>query len=155
MYQRILTVCTGNLCRSPLAQAMLRLQLAADGREDAQVLSAGLRATPDRPVDDAVLFVAREQPALLAPLRAHRAQPLTPTLTWWADLILVMEPAQVQRVLKVDRSAANKIQPLGRWTGQHTIRDPHLKHEDVYREVHAQIAQAVLSWRETINRPLR
>ncbi|HVR54084.1 MAG TPA: hypothetical protein VMS38_30445 [Pseudorhodoferax sp.] len=155
MYQRILTVCTGNLCRSPLAQAMLRVQLAADGRDDAQVLSAGVRAAADRPVDDAVLFVARAQPALLAPLRAHRAQQLTPALTWWADLILVMEPAHVQRVLKIDPASANKIQPLGRWTGRRTIADPHLKHEALYREVHAQIEQAVQSWRETINRPGR
>jgi protein-tyrosine phosphatase len=152
MYQRILTVCTGNICRSPLAQAMLRLQAKADGREDVQLVSAGVRAPLDKPVDEAVLFVARSQPALLPLLEAHRSQPLTAAMTWWADLILVMEPKHVARVLKIDAQARDKIHALGRWTAHPSIADPHLKHEEVYREVHQQIAEAVLAWRDPINR---
>ena len=48
---RILVVCTGNLCRSPLVEALLRRELAAEGI-DAEVSSAGLAAplgaSPDR-----------------------------------------------------------------------------------------------------------
>lgn len=151
MYQRILTVCTGNVCRSPLAQAMLHAQFVADGR-DAQVISAGVRAMVDKPVDPTVLFIAGAQPALLPILQQHRAQLLTDALTWWADLILVMEPAHVPRVLKIDPASRNKIQPLGRWTRQLAIADPHLRHESVYRQVHEQIEQAVRAWRDDINR---
>jgi protein-tyrosine phosphatase len=63
-----------------------------------------------------------------------------------------MEPAHVPRVLKIDPAARNKIQPLGRWSGQLTIADPHLRHESVYRQVHEQIGRAVLAWRDDINR---
>ncbi len=152
MYERILTVCTGNICRSPLAEAMLRLQLADEGRAGhAQVRSAGLGAVLGRRADDTVLYLAKTSPALLALLEQHRSQPLTLTLTWWADLILVMEPRHARRVAELDPAATAKVRLLGQWTGQ-TIGDPYLKHESVYRDAHSRIEGAVASWRETINR---
>ena len=151
MYERILTVCTGNICRSPLAEAMLRLQLAADGRAaQAQVRSAGLATVAGRRTDDTVLYLARTSPALLALLEQHRSQPLTPTLTWWADLIFVMEPRQARQVEKLDASALPKIRLLGDPTVG-AIRDPYMKHESVYRDTHTRIADAVAAWRSAIN----
>lgn len=151
MYDRLLIVCTGNICRSPLAEAMLRLQLQADGRAGvAQVRSAGTRALVDKPADETVLFVARGQPALLAELEQHRAQQLNATLLWWADLVLVMEPQHVRQVAQVDRTARNKIQLLGHWIGA-SVGDPYLKHELDYRTTHELIERSVLSWRNKIN----
>ena len=151
MYERILTVCTGNICRSPLADAMLRLQLAADGRGDiARVRSAGIATVPDKRVDDTVLYVAKGQPRLLELLEQHRSQVLNPSLTWWADLILVMESRHARHIEKLDPSAKHKVHLLGQWTHK-SIPDPYLKHETEYREAHARIAQAVVAWRDHIN----
>ncbi len=151
MFERILLVCTGNLCRSPLAEAMLRLQLTADGRgNQAQVRSAGTKAAMGKRVDETVLFVAQAQPALIDDLQHHRSQPIDRSLTWWADLILVMETRQAQAVLKVDPSAQPKIQLLGALIRK-PIPDPYLRHESVYREVHGLISSAVVSWRYKIN----
>lgn len=151
MFERILLVCTGNLCRSPLAEAMLRLQLTADGRGDqAQVRSAGTKAVLGKRVDETVLFVAQTQPALVQELQGHRSQPVDRSLTWWADLILVMETRQAQSVLKLDPSAQPKIQLLGALIRK-PIPDPYLRHESVYREVHGLISNAVVSWRYKIN----
>lgn len=151
MFERILLVCTGNICRSPLAEAMLRLQLAADGRADvAQVRSAGTKAQAGKRVDDTVLFVARPQPALTAVLQNHRSQQVDPTLTWWADLILVMEPHHASSVAKLDPSARGKIHLMGSGLYK-TIPDPYLKHESVYSEVHARLAASVAAWRQKIN----
>lgn len=151
MFERILLVCTGNLCRSPLAEAMLRLQLTADGRgNQAQVRSAGTKAAMGKRVDETVLFVAQAQPALIEDLQHHRSQPVDRSLTWWADLILVMETRQAQAVLKVDPSAHPKIQLLGALIRK-PIPDPYLRHESVYREVHGLVSSAVVSWRYKIN----
>lgn len=150
MYERILTICTGNICRSPLAEAMLRLQLRADGHDQvAQVRSAGTRALTGRPADETVLFVARNHSDLLQELEQHRAQQLSATLLWWADLILVMELGHARQVERIDPSARAKIHLLGQWVGT-PIADPYLKHEHDYRTAHGLIEQAVLSWRDRL-----
>lgn len=152
MYDRILVICTGNICRSPLAEALFRLQLRADGRDQvAQVRSAGTRAMVNNPVDETVLFVAREHPGLLPELKQHKAQQLDGSLLWWADLVLIMEPAHGRHVARLDRSALPKTHLMGEWIGTN-IADPYLKHELDYRSTHALIVQAVLSWRDKINR---
>jgi protein-tyrosine phosphatase len=151
MFDRILLVCTGNICRSPLAEAMLRRQLARDGRGDvAQVRSAGTRVQPGQAADETVLYLAKGEPELAPSLQAHRSRPLDGTLTWWADLILVMEPHHGQRVAALDPAARSKVQLLGRWI-RRPIGDPYLKHESVYRETHELIQAAVLSWRNTLH----
>lgn len=151
MFERILVVCTGNICRSPLAEALLRLQLRADGRDSiAQVRSAGTRALVDKPVDETVLFVARQQPALLPELERHKAQQINGTLLWWADLILAMEPHHVRQLSRMDPSVAPKVHLLGHWAGG-PIADPYMKHELDYRICHGSIERAVLSWRDKIN----
>jgi protein-tyrosine phosphatase len=151
MYERILVVCTGNVCRSPLAEALLRLQLQADGRGEAtQVQSAGTRALVGKPADETVLYVARQQPWLLQELERHRAQQINPTLLWWADLILVMETAHIRQLAHVNPQAAGKARMLGHWLGT-AIADPYLKHESVYQETHSLVERAVSSWRESIH----
>lgn len=151
MYERILVVCTGNICRSPLAEAMLRLQLRADGRDQvAQVRSAGTRALVDKPVDETVLFIARQQPALARELQAHKAQQINGTLLWWADLILVMEPEHLRQLGRLDPSNVDKAHLLGQGTAG-SIPDPYLRHELDYRNVHGLIERATLSWRDRIN----
>jgi protein-tyrosine phosphatase len=151
MFERILVVCTGNVCRSPLAEALLRLQLQADGRgEGTQVQSAGTRALVGQPADETVLYVARQQPRLVQELERHRAQQVNRTLLWWADLILVMEKAHIRQLAQIDPQAPAKARMLGHWLGT-PIADPYLKHESVYQETHSLVERAVLSWREGIH----
>lgn len=150
MYERILVVCTGNICRSPLAAAMLRLQLERGGRSGhTQVQSAGTRAMVGKPTDESVLYVAREEPRLLPALEEHRAQQINATLLWWADLVLIMERGHARQIARVDPQADGKIWLLGHWLGK-TIADPYLKHELEYRDTHRLIEAAVLSWRDKL-----
>lgn len=150
MYERILVLCTGNICRSPLATALLRLQLEADGCAGRiQVQSAGTRALVGQPADETVLYVASEQPLLLRELEKHRAQQVNATLLWWADLVLVMESSHVRQLSRIDPRAHEKTSLLGHWLGE-SIADPYLKHELDYRAAHQLIDKAVLSWRDKI-----
>ena len=86
---RILFVCSGNTCRSPLAEAIAR-QLAADrGLHDVTVASAGISAWEGAPASDGSLLVAMERGLDLS---AHRARLLDRAMVDDAELILCMGP---------------------------------------------------------------
>lgn len=81
---RILMVCTGNICRSPYAERVLRQHLPAD---QVQVGSAGSGALVDHPIaPDAVILLDE----LGVDAAGHRARQLTGDLVREADLVLVL-----------------------------------------------------------------
>ncbi len=88
----ILFVCTGNTCRSPLAEAVARRELAERNWQHVAVASAGIAADVGWEASRGALTAGRHQGLDLS---AHRSQPLTPELLDWADLILGMEPGHV------------------------------------------------------------
>ena len=92
---QLLFVCTGNTCRSPLAEAITRARAGVRGLADLRVASAGTSVLPGASASDGSLLVGLEHGLDLA---GHRAQPLTPELVGDADLILVMGPHHRERV---------------------------------------------------------
>lgn len=98
---RVLVVCTGNTCRSPMGEALLRRLLADTGIE-AEVRSAGTDAAPGWPAHPLAASVAGDAGLDLAP---HVSQPLTRDLMRWADTVLCMSPRHVVRALELDEAA--------------------------------------------------
>lgn len=94
----LLFVCTGNTCRSPLAEVIARRLIAsrqAQGQlRNVTVASAGTSAWPDAPASDGALLVALENGLDLG---AHRARQLSPELIAGADLVLAMGPHHLDR----------------------------------------------------------
>ena len=88
-------VCTGNTCRSPMAEAITRRQLALRGVKDVTVGSAGTSAWPDAPASDGALLVAMEHGL---DLNGHRSRSVTSDLVATADLVLTMGPQHLDRV---------------------------------------------------------
>ncbi|MBL0939660.1 MAG: low molecular weight protein arginine phosphatase [Gemmatimonadaceae bacterium] len=91
----ILFVCTGNTCRSPMAEAITRRLIAQRGLSDMHVESAGTSAWPDAPASDGALLVALERGMDLS---MHRARQLSPEIVAGADLIFTMGPHHLERV---------------------------------------------------------
>ncbi len=91
----VTTVCTGNLCRSPLAEALLRKHLDRLGVVDVMVQSAGLGATDGQ---RAIEASRRAGAALGAELNAHRAQVLERRIIDESELVLCASSEHIEQI---------------------------------------------------------
>lgn len=91
---QVLFVCTGNTCRSALAEALGRTIAAQRGLSDVAFASAGTSAWEGAPASDGALLVGLERKM---DLNGHRARALTRDLVAAADLVLAMGTHHVER----------------------------------------------------------
>lgn len=103
----LLTVCTGNTCRSPMAAAILKRRLKELGRTaEYHVESAGLWATPGEPVSEHAAAAAEEQGLNIA---AHQASSVTPEQLHGAERIFVMTENERDSILSTMAELEPKI----------------------------------------------
>jgi protein-tyrosine phosphatase len=120
VFNRILMVCTGNICRSPMAEVLLAHRLRDRGL-DAVVESAGTHALVGYPADP----LARElMTAKNLDLGSHKARQLTAEMIRSFDLVLVMDSQQQRLVEAMDPSARGRVHRLGRM-GKFDVPDPY------------------------------
>ncbi|MDY6876870.1 MAG: low molecular weight protein arginine phosphatase [Chloroflexota bacterium] len=120
----VLLVCTGNICRSPMAEALLRTRLDRDEtRDDWQVGSAGVWAPEGRP---ASAYAVEEMAQRGIDLRGHRSRNVTRELMAEADLVLAMTRYHVEALGAAFPEHAHKIYMLSEMVGQmYDISDPY------------------------------
>jgi len=120
--RRILFVCTGNICRSAMAEQLLR-RLAAQRGLDLETASAGVAAEPHYEVPEAV---NRLLAAAGAPPFRHKARLATREVLRWADLILVMTAAHHDHILELypEFSARTRLLREAAGFGEEDVEDP-------------------------------
>src|SRR5690554_3034041 len=139
MFNRILVVCTGNICRSPVAEAMLRQALP--GR---QLSSAGLGALVGHGVEPTARSLAEADGLDVA---SHQARQLTSEMLQQADLVLVMSHGQRRAVGDIAPEALGKTMLIGRWLpDEPEIPDPYRKSREVFEHVHRMLGRATDCW---------
>lgn len=140
MFNNILIVCVGNICRSPLAEAMLKQHLTAKGK---QVSSAGLQALVNHAADEHTVLLAKADGVDLS---QHKARQLTRDMLADADLILTMEQRHLEDISKMAPQARGKTMLLGRWLNNREIPDPYRKSNEAFQLSHTLIQQATAAW---------
>ncbi len=125
----ILFVCSGNTCRSPMAEAIARskLLLRGSGAPAVEILSAGAMAGQGAPASPEAVRAVR---AMGASLDGHASSPLTPELLGRADIIFGLTHAHLDAITRIDPTAADRVyllDPEGR-----DIPDPIGQPQQVY-----------------------
>ncbi len=111
----ILFVCTGNTCRSPMAEAIARHLIEANGSPatsdgvTTRVRSAGVSAMPGAPATPETVRALSEVGVHAA---AHRSNPLTREMLREADLIFGMTASHLSAILAIDPTAADRAHTL-------------------------------------------
>ena len=134
---RILIVCIGNICRSPVAESLLKQEFP-----EKTIWSAGLGALVGNTADTMSIDVAAVHGLVLS---THRAQQLVGWMCQTAELILVMEQAHKSKVEELYPLVRGKVFRLGEF-GKFDIADPYRQSRAAFETAYAHIARGVADW---------
>jgi len=135
MVKRIIFVCTGNTCRSPMAEAIFKDIITEKGMEEEfEVYSAGVYAFENDPASHQAIEVMKKE--FNINLKNHRAKVLDGTDVERADLILTMTRHHRDMIIDIYPEAADKVHVLKEFAGleeELDVIDPFGQDYDVYK----------------------
>ena len=119
----ILVVCTANICRSPVGEALLRERLQRADLADWTVSSAGTWASDGHPASRFSVILLEERGLHI---QGHCSQPVTEPLLQQCDLVLCMETAHQKELREVFPAHRAKIYTLRQMVDERgSVRDPY------------------------------
>jgi protein-tyrosine phosphatase len=150
----VLFLCSGNISRSFLAEALFRVELDQRGVDGVETRSAGLLALPGNPPDPDMAAFLRDRDL---PVPDHRARALSREDVAWADRILVMETPHLHMAEHRFPESREKLGLLGRCVpgeGEDPeIGDPFGLGPSSYRDAQEKIWRAVRGLVRRIGEP--
>lgn len=146
MPKKLLFVCLGNLCRSPMAAGFFADRLAKAGAFT--VDSAGLKAVVG---EEAVSEAQETMLQVGVDIAGHRAKQLTKEMIINADLIFVMQRWHKKEVESMMPTARGKVFLLGQW-GNFEVPDPYSQSITAFNECLGLIDKAWQDWYSRIIR---
>ena len=150
--KQTLFVCTGNICRSPFAEGLLKKLVQKNGLDDIVADSAGLFALPGNSVTGLAQKVAAEYDVNLSD---HAAKSVNEDIIDRSDLILVMENSHAKDLLDAFPEAEDKVFLIRHFASfgskDRGIADPYGLNYEAYRFCFLDIQDGVSGLWESIN----
>ncbi|WP_019673920.1 low molecular weight protein-tyrosine-phosphatase [Psychrobacter lutiphocae] len=142
-FDNILVVCIGNICRSPMAEALLKQRFP-----NKHIDSAGVGALVGHPADPASIKMMAEHANI--DINKHIAKQIDEKLAVKADLILTMSDRQTKWIEDSFPFCRGKTFKLGHWQGN-DIADPY-KHEiSAFERAYQDIVRGIDQWQDKLD----
>lgn len=140
----VIFICNANMCRSPMAEGILRMELEKRGISQLAVSSMGIHALEGNGATENAVNVCGEAGIDIS---NHRSRHLVPGELKNSRLILTMEQVQVDYLIIFFPQVADRTYMLGAWPEQKsrraTIKDPVGKSIEVYRKTFLLLQRSV------------
>ena len=141
-FDNILVVCVGNICRSPMAEALLKQRYP-----DKAIDSAGVGALVGHPADPAALEMMTKQQL---DITNHVAKQIDEKLVLKADLIFTMSDSQTKWIEERWPFCRGKTFKLGHWT-DNDIADPYRHEITAFETAYQDIVDGLEQWADKIS----
>ena len=141
-FDNILVVCVGNICRSPMAEALLKQRYP-----NKNIDSAGVGALVGHPADPAALEIMNEQQI---DVTKHVAKQLDEKLAKKADIIFTMSDGQTKWIEERWPFCRGKTFKLGHWKDK-DIADPYKHEKSAFQTAYQDIVDSLEQWSEKIS----
>lgn len=139
MFQNVMFVCVGNICRSPMAEVLLKKQ-----RPHLKVFSSGVGAPVGQPADPFAVELMKDQNIELS---NHRSQQISSELISASDLILAMEQKHIDLIHSKYPEARGKVHLIGKWMDNQAVPDPHRKDKAAFITALSLIESGLEKWK--------
>lgn len=139
-FQKVLIVCIGNICRSPMAEYYLKYNF-----QSLDISSAGIHALAGHSADPKAIHAMQEIAQI--DLSAHIAQQLNTAMLKAADLVLVMTTSQQQHIEKTWPFTKGKVFRVGHWQNKEII-DPYQQDQHFFDQTCHNIQRCLADWAE-------
>ena len=143
MFNKILVVCVGNICRSPTAERLLKSY-----HPQLTVTSAGLGALVGKGADAGAIRVAEQHNLSL---EGHCAKQVSGKMCREYDLILAMEKRHISALCEMAPEMRGKVMLFGHWDAEREIPDPYRKSHDAFEAVYGLLDQNAQKWANALN----
>ena len=141
-FDNILVVCVGNICRSPMAEALLKQRYP-----NKNINSAGVGALVGHPADPAALEIMNDQQI---DITKHVAKQIDESLAKKADIIFTMSDGQTKWIEERWPFCRGKTFKLGHWKDK-DIADPYKHEKSAFQTAYQDIVDSLEQWSEKIS----
>ncbi len=141
MFQNILVLCLGNICRSPIVEYLLK-DFSQKNNLNLNIDSAGITAMEGWPAHELSVQIMQAQGI---DMNAHRAKQVTAAHVNAADLVLVMDDIQRHDLAKMFPQAAGKTFRIGEFTHEN-IPDPYGEPFTAFEHAFRLITEGLEHW---------